>query len=233
LEKSGRAFLSRFQIIYIFLYSRPPKAGFFIKTIIMKIIPAAIGLVFMLASCGGSVNRKVIVYSNGTPTIQENTITLTDRSGHNEVEFFPTDKTITVKFPDNVTQSFTVDGDGTDGLYILNLKKDTLIGSFQPVGAESKQETISQENLKYRIDSLQQLMAGKNVSEAKRNFFIPPNQIKRISANEKAQIVGPFMRMPGSFSGTPEVYKFYTNGEVRETIVRLEKMVAPAPEEEN
>ena len=200
--------------------------------IIMKILLAAIaGL--MLASCGG-VKRKVIVYTNGTPTIEGNTITLSDRSGHNEVEFLPTDKTITVKLPGNVTQTFTVDGDGTDGLYILNLKKDTLIGSFQPVGAESKQETISQENLKFRIDSLNQLMTGKNVSEAKRNFFIPPQQIKRISANDKAQIVGPFLRMPESFAGTPEVYKFYTNGEVRESVSRLEKMVAPpAAEEEN
>ena len=197
----------------------------------MKIVFPAVALIFLLASCGGGVNRKVIVYSNGTPKIEGNTITLTDRSGHSEVEMLPTDKTITVKFPDNVTQSFTVEGEGTNGLYILNLKKDTLIGSYQPVGAEIKQETITQENLKYRIDSLYQLMEGKNVSEAKRNFFIPPNQFKKISANDKAQVVGPFLRMPGSFAGTPEVYKFYTNGEVRETITRLEKMVAPPVKE--
>jgi hypothetical protein len=197
----------------------------------MKIVVPAIALVFMLASCAEAVKRKVIVYSNGTPTIEGNTITLADRNGHNEAEMFPTDKTLTVKLPDNVTTSFTVEGEGTDGLYILNLKKDTLIGSFQPVGAEAKQETISQENLKYRIDSLYQLMAGKNVSESKRNSFIPPNQIKKISSNDKAQVVGPFLRMPGSFAGTPEVYKFYTNSEVRETISRLEKMVAPPAEE--
>ena len=183
----------------------------------------------LLCSCGG-VKRKVIVYSNGTPSIQENTITLKSGTSHTETEFFPTDKTITVKMPDNVTQTFTVDGDGTDGLYILNLKKDTLIGSFQPVGTESKQEKITQENLKYRIDSLQQLMMGTNVSEARKNFFITPAQLKRISGNENAQIVGPFMRMPGSFAGTPEVYKFYTNNEVRETIQRLQKMVAPPAE---
>ncbi|HSB93852.1 MAG TPA: hypothetical protein VLC28_12065, partial [Flavitalea sp.] len=118
----------------------------------------------MLMSCGGSIKRKVIVYSNGTPTVEGNTLTFKDRSGHAETEVHPTDKTITVNMPDAVTQSFTVAGDGTDGLYILNLKKDTLIGSFQPVGEESKQEKITQENLKYRIDSLYQLMAGKNVS---------------------------------------------------------------------
>jgi hypothetical protein len=108
----------------------------------------------ILASCGGGVKRKVIVYSNGTPTIEGNTLTLKDRSGHSETELRPSDKTITVKMPGDVTQTFTVAGDGTDGLYILNLKKDTLIGSFQPVGAEAKQERITQENLKYRIDSL-------------------------------------------------------------------------------
>jgi type 1 fimbria pilin len=91
----------------------------------MKIVFPAVALIFLLASCGGGMKRKVIVYSNGTPTIAGNTITLSDKSSHNEVEMFPTDKTITVKFPDNVTQSFTVDGEGTDGLYILNLKKDT------------------------------------------------------------------------------------------------------------
>jgi len=200
----------------------------------MKVFFLTVLSVVILASCGGGgVKRKVVVYSNGTPTVEGNTLTLKDRSGHAETELQPTDKTITVKFPGDVTQSFTVDGDGTDGLYILNLKKDTLIGSFQPVGAEAKQEKITQENLKYRIDSLYQLMAGKNVSETKRNFFIPPNQIKRISANEQAQIVGPYLRMPGSFAGTPEVYKFYTNAEVRETIARLEKMVAPPPSEDN
>jgi hypothetical protein len=187
----------------------------------------------ILASCGGAVKRKVIVYSNGTPTVDGNTLTLKSRSGHSETELRPTDKTLTVKMPGDVTETFTVDGDGTDGLYILNLKNDTLIGSFQPVGAEAKQERITQENLKYRIDSLHQLMAGKNVSEAKRNFFIPPNQLRRITANDQAQVVGPYLRMPGSFAGTPEVYKFYTNSEVRETIAKLEKMVAPPPTEED
>jgi hypothetical protein len=199
----------------------------------MKVLFLTAVSAVILASCGGGVKRKVIVYSNGTPTIEGNTLTLKDRSGHSETELRPSDKTITVKMPGDVTQTFTVAGDGTDGLYILNLKKDTLIGSFQPVGAEAKQERITQENLKYRIDSLYQLMAGKNVSEAKRNFFIPPNEIRRITANEQAQVVGPYLRMPGSFTGTPEVYKFYTNAEVRETIAKLEKMVAPPPEEEN
>ena len=192
----------------------------------MNKILLGLATILLMISCGG-VKRKVIVYSNGTPTIDGNNITLKSGSSHNEAEFYPTDKTISVMLPDNVKQSFTIDGDGTDGLFILNLKKDTLIGSFQPVGAEVKQETITQENLKYRIDSLKQLMVGANVSEAKRNFFIPPMQLKHISTNEKAQVVGPFMRMPGSFAGTPEVYKFYTNNEARETIQRLQKMVAP------
>lgn len=183
----------------------------------------------ILSACGG-VNRKVIVYTNGTPKVEGNTITVGSGSSHNSVDLYPTETTITAKLPGDVTKSFTIEGDGTDGLFILNLKNDTLIGSYQPVGAEVKQERITQENLQMRIDSIQQLMSGANVSEAKRNFCIAPGQLTRITANKDAQVVGPFLTMPGSFAGNPEVYKFYTNREARENVERLKKMLSPAEE---
>ena len=197
--------------------------------IVMKKIIAALSMGLILAACGGT-KVKVIVYANGTPTADGSTVNLKSGSGHSVLEMFPPDKTITVKTGEGDPKTFNLDG---DGLYILNLKKDTLIGSYQAVGTEVKQEVISQESLQHRIDSLKQLMAGANVSEKNRNYCIAPNQIAKISPNMEAQVVGPFLKMPASFAGDVEVYKFYTNKEAQENIDRLQKMVTPAEEEKN
>jgi hypothetical protein len=115
----------------------------------------------------------------------------------------------------------------------LNLKKDTLVGSYQRVGSENSQQVITQENLKLRIDSLNQLMAGTNTNTSNRNFCIPPNQIAKVSANTNAEIIGPYKTVPGSFAAGKEheIYKFYTNKEMQEIVGKLSKMVEQAPAE--
>ena len=82
----------------------------------------------------------------------------------------------------------------------------------------------TQEDLKHDIDSLEQLTEGKNISAANRNFYILPKTTVKISDNLDAFVVGPFHRMTSieKVDGKlPEVYRFYSIQEVRETIEKL------------
>ncbi|MEJ7683822.1 MAG: hypothetical protein WKG06_39370 [Segetibacter sp.] len=115
------------------------------------------------------------------------------------------------------------------GLYVLNLKTDTIVGSQQILGKDlSSGRTITQEELKMKIDSLTKLTAGANVSPG-HSYFILPSQLVKISANTEAKIFGPFTKIPGTLEAdkngkAPELYKFYTNSEMRELISNLKKM---------
>jgi hypothetical protein len=113
-----------------------------------------------------------------------------------------------------------------DGLYIVNLKSDTVIGSQQHVGSEGGEAKITQDALKQKLDSLQKLTLGQNVSDANHNYFIVPGKIAKITANTKAKVFGPFTTIPGSFDAgsVPEIYKFYSMKEIREIIANLQKM---------
>jgi len=92
---------------------------------------------------------------------------------------------------------------------------------------------MTQDELKKNIDSLKQLMQGKNVTEANRNFFIPPNTGVKISSNTKAYVVAPYHPMAGvpatDDNSAPEVYQFYTINEVRDILARLVKLTGTPP----
>lgn len=178
-------------------------------------------------ACSSGPATKVLVMASGDFQINGNTITLKPGTRHNESTFSPSENTITVEAPSGAT-SFTVDG---PGLYLLNLKKDTVVGSYQRVGTDNSQQIISQESLKQRLDSLSQLLAGSNVSAAARNYNLPPFAIRKITDNTGAEIIGPYMGMPNSFDPTKEheIYKFYTSKEMSEIIQKLSTMVDPAP----
>ena len=113
-----------------------------------------------------------------------------------------------------------------DGLYILNLELDTVLGSFQHVGTDNGTAKITQDVLKQKIDSLQKLVLDQNVSEANRNYFVAPGKMVKITAETKAKVFGPFTSIPGSFDAgsVPEIYKFYNMSEIREIIGNLQKM---------
>lgn len=103
------------------------------------------------------------------------------------------------------------------------------INSTQAQGRHRK--LLPKESLVQKIDSLQQLSQGKNVSAANRNFFILPNQATFITANAQAQVVGPYhqMRSAEKIDGKdPEIYRFYSIKEIREMITKLQALtVAP------
>ena len=112
-----------------------------------------------------------------------------------------------------------------DGLWLANLKKDTLVGSMQHTG-ESRNTRITQDELKLQLDSLNKLVRGENVSAAAKNYFIPPGKIQKISNFTNAKIFGPFTPVPSAFDAgsVPEIYKFYNLSEENEIISKLTEM---------
>lgn len=180
--------------------------------------------VFLITACGSGGGKKVLVMASGKVQINGNTINLQPGTSHNETSFAPTGESISVVTPSG-TQEFPVK---ENGLYLLNLKKDTISGTRQRIGKEgdAPQEVISQENLKFRIDSLYQLMISYNVSDSNGQYNIPPSTIKKITNNTDAEIIGPYRPLPKSFNPAldHEVYKFYTNKEIWDLILKLHKM---------
>jgi hypothetical protein len=187
--------------------------------------PAAVFLI-LLSSCA-SHSKKILIFASSDIQVDntQKNIILTDGTTHHEkeLEFSGSDPvTLHIQSP---AGKFSLDAK-EDGLFIANLKSDTVVGSFQRIGTESGEIKITQEDLKKRIDSLNQLVLGLNQSAAKRNYFIPPGKIAKITEVTGAKVFGPYTSIPGSFDAgsVPEIYKFYTNKEIREIIDRLSKM---------
>lgn len=190
----------------------------------MKQFLAIIAVSFLAACSGGGGGKKVLVMVSGNVTVSGNNIELKPGSGHKETTIEPEGDAITVSSPSGTTNYPVPES----GFYILNLKNDTLIGSRQALGKEGSTppQVISQENLKFRIDSLNQLMAGANVNEKGGQYNLAPFSIKKISANAASEVVGPYRLIPASFDPNieHEVYKFYTNKEMHDLVKKLEKM---------
>ena len=175
---------------------------------------------FFLYSCSGG-GKKVVIMASGTIKAEGDNITLTPGTTHNEQTITPGGDKITV-----TSSSGNKEFDVKDaGLYLLNLKKDTLAGSYQKTGTDNSQIVITEENLWQRVDSLTMLLKGQGVSEAKRNYSIPPMSVAKITTNVDAEIIDPYRKIPGSFdpSKEHEVYKFFTNKEIADIIEKVKK----------
>ncbi|HTE27615.1 hypothetical protein [Flavitalea sp.] len=184
------------------------------------IAAAALFMFFSSCSDGGKV---VLVMGSGKLTPGENSVTIEPGSRHNEEKIRLTADKITVNGFDGVKEVSIPES----GLYVLNLKKDTLVGSYQRVVEGSGEQRITQEVLRARVDSLNQLMVGTNVNATNRNFFLPPGQVAKISTNTDAQVIGPYLKMPTTFEGGKEheIYKFSTNKEINETIQKIKPVM--------
>jgi len=110
-----------------------------------------------------------------------------------------------------------------NGLYILNAKNDTIVGSYQKYGeAKTKFDTIKQDMIKHGIDSLNLLIQNKNVSAANRNYYIAPFSAVKITGNVDATIVSPYHRMTSIEQvgdKVPEVYRFWSVKEIRDEVI--------------
>ena len=184
--------------------------------------------ILFLSACKGH-EKKVLVYASDKISVDNTrhhiTIANGDGTTHHEQELdFNTGDPVTldVESPQG-KYSVTIPD---DGLYIANLKTDTVVGSRQHVGAGEGETHISQDDLKKKLDSLNQLIADQNISEANQNYFIPPGKAVRVSTDTKAKVFGPFTSIPGSFDAgsVPAIYKFYSLKEMRELIANLQKM---------
>jgi hypothetical protein len=188
------------------------------------LVPVVILSAGLLASCSGG-QKKVKIVASGKVTVTDNTIRVDPGFTHNEQEAtFNGDKvtlTVTSTKGDNKTFDLT-----ENGSYLLNLQTDTLIGGVVNYGSSGMPGSITSDQLDHIIDSTQQLMEGKNASEANKTFFLTPFTIKKISAQDNARIIGsfngiPYSNDPDASGKTPEVYKFFTNKQKRETLTDL------------
>ena len=186
--------------------------------------------IIALCSCNDSA-KKIIVMSKGPADVNTDakTITAKDGAGHEEKMFVLGSGAYSFKLSTPAGEATVELKD--NGLYVINVKNDTIIGTYMKYNDPSKANaTITQEDLKHRIDSLQQLMEGKNVSAANRNFFVLPKYAVKVSDNTDAQIVGPYhqMRSAEKVNGKdPEIYRFYSIKEIREMIAKLRVLTTP------
>ncbi len=171
--------------------------------------------------------------SKGKATIDKEAKTITVESGTSHEEQtveFPADGNLTLQL---TSQSGKSPVDVPDkGYYVLNAKTDTIIGSYQNYSAPAAaNKTITQEDLKHSIDSLQQLLAG-NAGAANKTYYILPGKAVKITDNLNATMVGPFnslTTLEQSGDTQPEVYKFYTSKDVRETLSHLQELTIAPP----
>jgi hypothetical protein len=210
------------------LQSRYLLPGFYFNNKLMKRIRiiAAIAFVTFISACA-SHEKKIMVYASSDIQIDESqkNITVTEGTTHHEkmLEFSGSDPvTLNVQSP---AGKFTLQATD-DGLYIANLKPDTVVGSYQHIGADNGTVKIAAEQLQSRIDSLRKLIADSNVNAANKNYFIKPASIAKITAATNAKIFGPFTTIPSGFDAgsVPEIYKFYSVKEEREIIEKLTGM---------
>lgn len=165
----------------------------------------------------------------GDIVVSENNVQMTKGTGYAEKEVLVNEKGPVAWTVETASGKQTINLPEEKGYYVLNLKTDTVVGSVQLIGKDlSNSTTITQEQLKIKIDSLVKLTTGKNV-DFKTNFFILPNQLMKISPNTDAQLFGPFKKIPAELDGgadnkDPELYKFYTNTGLRELIQNLQDM---------
>jgi hypothetical protein len=182
--------------------------------------------VLVLAACSSGIDKKVVVMSSGKIQVDNNTKTITHQPGtqHNEAEISlsANDKTVTVK---------TAAGEKSyelpeAGLYLLNLKSDTLIGNLVNFGSSGVPASISSEQLQHIVDSTRALINGENASDEKKTYFIVPNSVKKLTNNLNAQLLNPYKNTPYKVEAdkegkAPEIYKFSTNKQKRESLEEL------------
>jgi len=189
-------------------------------------------IALLLNACSGGAGsadggKKLVVISSGKFTADKNIITFEPGNQHNEQDLIFDEKekvTITVKSSEG-EKTFDLPENGT---WLLNLKKDTVVGGLVNYGDKGTPASISAEELNRIIDSTKELMLGTNTSFEKKNFNIPPNTVKKISNDLKAIVLSPYKLIPAKIEldkdgNAPEYYKFFTNTQKREALDEMMK----------
>lgn len=186
----------------------------------------ALSAIIAFAACKPGVTKQVLIIAKGDISAEGNNITLKGSSGASDKTIELSDETTLEVTSPNGKSSISIPAES--GFYIVNLRADTLVGSQQMIGTTLGGRTIMQEELKGMIDSLNLLLTGANVKAENHNYMVLPSKAVKVSATPKAKVFGPFTKIPGTLDAdengkAPEIYKFYTNNEMREVIVNLKK----------
>jgi hypothetical protein len=185
-----------------------------------------LSVMLLLSACSSSHQKKILIYANSKIEVDESQKNITVQEGTTQVEkelsFTGSDPVVL-----NITGprgKYTLEAH-EDGLFLANLKSDTIVGSLQHTGS-SKQTRVTQERLKFQLDSLNKLVMGANISAEAKNYFIVPGRMEKISNLTNAKIFGPFTPVPSAFDAgsVPEIYKFYNLSEVQVIISKLTEM---------
>jgi hypothetical protein len=157
-----------------------------------------LSVVILLVACG-SHQKKILIYANSNIQVDESQKNITITDGNTQVEkeliFSGSDPVVlNISGPQG---HFTLEAK-EGGFWLANLKKDTIIGSLQHTG-NTANTRITQEELTHRLDSLNQLVKGMNVSAQAKNYLIAPAKIEKISDNTNVKIFGPFTSIPNDF----------------------------------
>lgn len=192
----------------------------------MKKIPCLLLTAILFLIACSSHQKKILIYANSKIGVDESqkNITVTDGSTQIERELNFNGSGPVVLNVSSSMGKFTLEATD-DGLYLANLGNDTIIGSMQHIG-NVKQTRITQEQLKFQLDSLNKLVKGTNISPEAKNYFIVPGKIEKISTFTTAKIFGPFTPVPSAFDAgsVPEIYKFYDISEINDIINKLTVM---------
>jgi hypothetical protein len=190
----------------------------------MKLTTGCLLSAAIILSACSSNTKRVTVLGKGKIDIDVNAKTVTVKEGAGTVE-----QTADFNSGSPVSLKLSVDGKEStieiaeNGLYILNAKNDTIVGSYQKYGeAKTKFDTIKQVMIKHSIDSLNLLIQNKNVSAANRNYYITPLSEVKITGNVDATIVSPYHRMTSLEQvgdKAPEVYRFWSVKEIRDEVI--------------
>lgn len=193
----------------------------------LRVLPAYCIALFCIACSGGAGKgeKKIVVMASGKITVTGNSIEVDPSLTHNEqpVTFTEDKLTLTVKSTAGTSKNFDLT---ENGVYLLNLQTDTLIGGIVNYGSIGMPGSISAEEMDHIIDSTQKLMQGLNANDAKGPFFIPPFNLKKISAKSNTKVVGsfkgiPYKNEPDVDGNLPDVIKFFSVKQKRETLKDL------------
>jgi hypothetical protein len=190
-----------------------------------KLSGLLLSVLFFLSACS-SHQKKVLLYADSKIQVDESQKNISVEDGTTQVE-----QELNFNSSDPVVLHITGPGGKytlevkEDGLFLANLKKDTVVGSMQHTG-ESRHSRITQQELQLQLDSLNKLIKGENISASAKNYLVPPGQIVKISNFINAKIFGPYQPVPSAFdaSTVPEIYKFYSLSEEKEIIAKLTEM---------
>lgn len=196
------------------------------KKLLWALLPLA-----MLASCGSTSERKILIVANGEITVAGQDLKITNVSDG------AVEKLIDLKNADQT--SFTVNNDGKtstlnlpaeDGFYILNLMKDTVFGSQMVDGKDyNNSEDLGLDKQKLMIDSLKLVLKGENISAANLNYLIAPGQLSKITDDLiHAHVFGPFHAIDSNVDAPtdgkpPVLYKFYSTDELQSRLQAVEE----------